>query len=299
VCKDLNIPVIQTLHNYRLLCPSATLYRDGKLCEECLGKLTPWPGVVHKCYRQDPLASAAVGVMITAHELIGTWRGVVDRYIALTEFAHRMLAKNGIPGHKIVVKPNYLDPDPGAKQGLGDYALFVGRLSPEKGGRTLLDGWRRLKTPVPLVILGEGLCGPEVMAVCTEVPSIQWLGQMAKNKVIELMKRARFLVLPSECYESFPLALVEAFGCALPLVASALGAMGELVNDGRTGLTFRASDPGDLAAKVDWAWSHPREMEQMGREARIEFEAKYTASANYEALLAIYNQVLLSKLVVN
>jgi glycosyltransferase involved in cell wall biosynthesis len=295
VCKDLGIPVIQTLHNYRLLCPSATLYRDGKVCEECLGKLVPWPGVVHKCYRQDRMATAVVGIMITTHELVGTWRGVVDRYIALTEFSRRKLAENGIPGHKIVVKPNFLDPDPGAKQGPGEYALFVGRLSPEKGVRTLLDGWRRLKTPVPLVILGEGPCEPDVIAACKEVPSIQWSGQMAKDKVIETMKRARFLVLPSECYESFPLALVEAFGCALPLVASDLGAMGELVDDGRTGLTFRASDPDDLVAKVDWAWSHPWEMEQMGREARSEFEAKYTASANHEALLAIYNQVLLSK----
>lgn len=294
VCKDLNIPVIQTLHNYRLLCPSATLYRDGKVCEECLGKLVPWPGVMHKCYRQDRLASAAVGVMITVHDLIGTWRSVVDRYIALTEFARRKAAENGIPGHKIVVKPNYLDPDPGAKQGSGEYALFVGRLSPEKGVRTLLDGWRRLKIPVPLVIVGEGPCRPEVIATSAEVPSIQWLGQMAKDKVIESMKRARFLVLPSECYESFPLALVEAFGCALPVVASGHGAMGELVDDGRTGLTFRASDPGDLAEKVDWAWSHSFEMEQMGREARSEFEVKYTASANYDALLAIYNQVLLS-----
>jgi glycosyltransferase involved in cell wall biosynthesis len=293
VCKDLGIPVIQTLHNYRLLCPSATLYRDGKVCEECLGKLVPWPGVVHKCYRQDRLASAAVGAMITTHELIGTWRGVVDRYIALTEFARRKLSENGIPGHKIVVKPNFLDPDPGAKQGHGEYALFVGRLSPEKGVRTLLDGWRRLNTPVPLVIVGEGPCGPDVIAACDEIPSIQWLGRIAKDKVIEAMKRARFLVLPSECYESFPLALVEAFGCAVPLVASNLGAMGELVDDGRTGLTFRPSDPDDLAAKVDWAWSHPWEMEQMGREARGDFEAKYTASANRRALLAIYNQVLL------
>lgn len=294
-CKDLNIPVVQTLHNYRLLCPAATLYRDGKVCEECLGKLVPWPAVVHKCYRQDSLASAAVGVMITAHDMLGTWKNMVDRYIALTEFARRKLAENGVPGHKIVVKPNYLDPDPGAKKGAGEYALFVGRLSPEKGIRTLLEGWRRLKTPVPLVILGDGPCQSEVTAACVGSSSIQWLGRMAKEVVIEAMKRARFLVLPSECYENFPLVLVEAFGCALPLVASAHGAVGELVDEGRTGITFDASDPNDLAAKVDWAWSYPRQMERMGCEARAEFETKYTASANYETLLGIYNQVLNSK----
>jgi glycosyltransferase involved in cell wall biosynthesis len=294
VCRDLHIPVVQTLHNYRLLCPSATLYRDGKVCEECLGKLVPWPGVVHKCYRQEVLASAAVAAMIATHEAIGTWRGAVDRYIALTDFGRRKLAENGIPEHKIVVKPNYVDPDPGAKQGFGDYALFVGRLSSEKGVRTLLDGWRRLTAPVPLIILGDGPCQRDVIAACREVPSIQWLGWTARVNVIEAMKRARFLVLPSECYESFPLALVEAFGCALPVVASALGALGELVDNRRTGLTFRASDPSDLAAKVSWAWSCPSEMARMGERARREFEAKYTASANYEVLLAIYNEVLTS-----
>jgi glycosyltransferase involved in cell wall biosynthesis len=291
-CRDLNIPVIQTLHNYRLLCLSATLYRDGKVCEECLGRVIPLPGIVHKCYRHDRLASAAVGAMITTHELIGTWRNQVDCYIALSEFARRKLAENGIPGHKIVVKPNCVDPDPGAKQGSGEYALFVGRLSPEKGIRTLLDGWRRLKMRVPLVIVGEGPCAPDVIGASAEVSSIQCLGQMTKDKVIETMKCARFLVLPSECFENFPLALVEAFSCALPVVASRLGAVGELMEDGRTGLTFRGSDPGDLAAKVEWAWSHPCEMEEMGREARREYEAKYTAAANYQALLAIYKQVL-------
>jgi glycosyltransferase involved in cell wall biosynthesis len=230
--------------------------------------------------------------MISTHELMGTWRNVVDRYIALTQFARHKLAENGIPGHKIVVKPNYVDPDPGAKDGLGEFALFVGRLSPEKGIRTLLNGWRRLKTPVPLLILGEGPCEAEVVSATKEMPCVRWLGWMDKSDVIELMKRSRFLVLPSECYESFPLTLVEAFGCALPLVASELGAMGELVENGRTGLTFRAGDAGDLAEKAQWAWGHPIEMSAMGRQARGEFEAKYTAGANYEALLKIYSEVL-------
>jgi len=292
VCRDLDIPVVQTLHNYRLLCLSATLYRDGKVCEECLDKMAPWPGVVHKCYRHDRLASAAVGVMITTHDLIGTWRNMVDRYIALTEFSRRKLTENGIPENKIVVKPNYVDPDPGAKHGRGEFALFVGRLSREKGIRTLLDGWRKLKMSVPLVILGEGLCEEDVAEARAEMPCIQMSGWKEKDKVIETMKRARFLVLPSECYESFPLAIAEAFGCGLPLVASSIGSIAELVDDGRTGLTFRPGDAQDLAAKVEWAWTHPGEMEEMGRHARGEFESKYTASTNYEALSAIYTRVL-------
>jgi len=292
VCKELDIPVVQTVHNYRLLCPSATLYRDGKVCEKCLGKVVPWPAIVHKCYRQDALASAAVGAMIATHDMIGTWKTAVDCYIALTNFARHKLAENGIPEHKIVVKPNYLDPDPGGKHEVGDYALFAGRLSAEKGVRTLLEAWRRMTTPVPLIILGDGPCDPEVAAASAEMPRIQRLGWLPRDKVIETMKRARFLVLPSECYESFPLSLVESFACALPPVAASLGALGELVKDCSTGLHFRAGDAEDLASKVEWAWTHPDEMGRIGREARLEYKAKYTASANYAALLAIYDRVL-------
>lgn len=291
-CREFGAPVVQTLHNYRLLCPSATMYRDGHVCEECLGKLVPWPGVLHKCYRDDRLASAAVGAMISTHEIAGTWRNLVDRYIALTEFARRKFAANGIPEHKIALKPNYVDPDPGAKTESGGYALFVGRLSPEKGIRTLLEGWKRLKASVPLLILGEGPCEAEVLAARRERPCIQWLGWTDKPGVIDAMKRARFLVLPSECYESFPLALVEAFGCALPVVAAALGSLQELVCEGQTGITFRASDPGDLARRIDWAWTHPDEMTEMGRQARNEFESKYTAPKNHEILIGIYEEAL-------
>jgi glycosyltransferase involved in cell wall biosynthesis len=292
LCKDLGVPVVQTLHNYRLWCPSANFYRDRHVCEECVGKLVPWPGVLHKCYRQDRLASAAVGAMIAAHDWIGTWSRAVDRFIVLTEFARRKVSANGIPADKITVKPNYFEPDPGPKQERGEYALFVGRLSAEKGIQTLLEGWRRLRIEVPLLILGEGPCGPEVVSACGEVAQMRWLGQMTKIKVVEAMKSARFLVLPSECYENFPLALVEAFACGLPVIASNLGGLAELVDDGRTGLTFRASDPDDLAEKITWAWRHEWELDQMGREARREFELKYTASANRDTLLGVYRQVL-------
>jgi glycosyltransferase involved in cell wall biosynthesis len=291
-CREFDVPVVQTLHNYRLLCPSATLYRDGQVCEECLGKLVPWPGVLHKCYRQDRLASAAVGTMISAHEFMGTWRNLVDRYIGLSEFARQKLAQNGIPEQKIVVKPNYVDPDPGAKKESGEYALFVGRLSPEKGIRTLLESWRRLKVSIPLLILGEGPCEGEVSAATRERPCIQWHGWTDKTGVIDAMKGARFLILPSECYESFPLALVEAFGCGLPVVASALGSLRELVDEGRTGVTFRASDPEGLARRIEWAWTHTGEVMEMGCQARLEFESKYTAQRNYQALLGIYGDVL-------
>jgi glycosyltransferase involved in cell wall biosynthesis len=132
------VPVVQTLHNYRLLCPNALFFREGRVCEDCLGKAFPWPGVAHACYRESRPASGTVAAMLFAHRTLGTWKGAVDLYVALTEFARRKFVEGGLPSEKIVVKPNFVDPDPGMGQGRGDYVLYVGRLSKEKGLDTLL-----------------------------------------------------------------------------------------------------------------------------------------------------------------
>ncbi len=149
------VPVVQTLHNYRLLCPNALFYRDGQVCEDCLGKAVPWPGVVHACYRESRASSGAVATMLTAHRAIGTWKKAVDMYVALTEFARQKFVQGGLPAEKIVVKPNFIEPDPGSGEGRGHYALFVGRLSQEKGVDTLLAAWEQLGEKVPLKIVGD------------------------------------------------------------------------------------------------------------------------------------------------
>ena len=290
-CREAGVPVVQTLHNYRLVCPGALLMRDGRVCEDCLGKVVPWPGVVHGCWRGLQMQTAVVAGMLTVHRLLRTWQEQVDVYIALTEFARRKFIEGGLPADRIVVKPNFVHPDPGGRGAPGRYALFVGRLSPEKGLGTLLKAWQSLKE-IPLKVVGDGPLREQVQAFAAGYGAVEVLGRRPHHEVIALMKGARCLVFPSECYENFPMSVAEAFACGVPVIASRLGAMAEIVEEGRSGLLFEPGDAEDLAAKMEWAWAHPRELAEMGREARREYEEKYTAERNYERLMAIYHRVL-------
>lgn len=298
-CRDAGVPVVQTLHNYRLVCPAATFFRDGAVCEDCLGKAVPRPGVRHGCYRGSRAATAAVAAMLGAHRALGTWRDKVDVYIALSEFVRQKLVAAGLPAEKVVVKPNFVHPHPRSFRsaqaappfGPAEYALFVGRFWPEKGVRTLLAAWKRL-ADIPLNLIGDGPEHVEMKTLAATVDTIRFRGWLPRDRTLTALKRARFLVFPSEWYECFPMTILEAFACGVPVIASRLGAMAEIVADGRTGLHFTAGDAADLAAKVEWAWTHPHEMEAMGRAARAEFEAKYTAARNYEMLMHIYERAV-------
>jgi glycosyltransferase involved in cell wall biosynthesis len=288
--KAEGVPVVMTLHNYRLLCVNAFLFRQGQVCEACLGRL-PWRGALYGCYRESRAASAVVAGMITLHRALGTWN-LVDRFIALTEFARQKFIEGGFPPKKISVKPNFVHPDPGPGEGRGGYALFVGRLSPEKGLGTLLMAWERLGGKVPLKIVGDGPLAPEVQEAQKRIPGVEWLGRKAPEEVYALMGEAAFLVFPSEWYETFGRVAIEAFAKGTPVLAAHIGAVGEVTEDGRTGLNFRPGDPEDLAAKVEWLLAHPNELARMRKEARAEYEAKYTAEQNYAQLMAIYHEVL-------
>ncbi|MCH8028475.1 MAG: glycosyltransferase [Candidatus Dadabacteria bacterium] len=292
-CQKVGVPVVQTLHNYRVFCPKATFYRDGHVCEDCLGRSLLWPGVLHACYRGSRMQTSVVAIMLTFHRMLKTWQRQVDIYIALTEFAKQKFIEGGIPAKKIFVKPNFVFPDPGMRDGDGDYVVFAGRLSPEKGIITLLRTWQSLKG-IPLKIVGYGPLIEEVKVFVQtrKLEDIEILGQCANEEVIALMKGARFLVFPSEWYETFGRVVVEAFACGVPVVASRLGAMEEIVGDKRTGLHFEPGNPEDLAVKVEWAWTHPKEMQNMGYAARAEYEAKYTAERNYKLLMEVYLKVI-------
>ena len=310
-CREAGVPVVQTLHNYRLLCPAATFRQNGSICEKCVtGGLSN--GVLHGCYRGSRAATAATALMLGAHRWLGTWSEAVDCYIALTEFSRRKFIEGGLPAEKIVVKPNFVAPDPleGCSGGVPiadsitadgahrpplqeGYTLYVGRLSHEKGVRTLLRAWQ--KTSIPLRVVGDGPLRQELESDASSLglPQVCFHGHLTSDQLMPMIKRARFLIFPSEWYEGMPRVILEAFACGVPVIASRLGAMQEIVADGHTGLHFTAGDADDLAAKVAWAWTRPEEMQAMGRAARAEYETKYTAERNYQMLMGIYAKAIL------
>jgi glycosyltransferase involved in cell wall biosynthesis len=290
-CRKENVPVVQTLHNYRLLCSGGNFYRSGKPCEDCItGKF--WQGVVHGCYRNSRLETVPVATMLTVHHAKKTWTRMVDCYIVLTEFSRGRYVEAGFPEHQIVVKPNFVDPDPGKRTSAGSYALFVGRLDLEKGVPTLLKAWLQMPNHRSLRIGGDGYCRSEVEDFTRVYTNVEFLGWLPRHRVVEEMKGASFLVFPSQWYENLPLAIIEAYACGLPVIASRLGAMQELVEHGRTGLLFRAGDVDDLARTMELAFEQPEYMIRLGDQARAEYEAKYTAAANYRQLTEIYRQVI-------
>lgn len=287
--KSQGVPVVQTLRNYRLLCPNGLFFRQGKVCEDCLGQAVPLPGVIHGCYRESRLASSAVVTMLTVHRLMQTWLEMVDVYIALSEFARAKFIQGGFPPNKIIVKPNFVNPDPGIGEGKGGYALYVGRLSVEKGLDTLLNAWEHLGKQLPLKIVGNGPLSAQVIAATEKFVGVEWLGRQPMTEVYRLMGEAKMLIFPSKWYETFGRVALEAFAKGTPVIAANIGAIAELVDHGRTGLHFRPGDYEDLVAQVEFALAHPQQLNQMRRQVRVEFESKYTAKENYRQLMEIYN----------
>ena len=292
-CRDASVPVVQTLHNYRLLCPGWSLSRDGRVCEECLDDGL-WRSVWHGCYRGSMVMTAAVAMMLQVHRAKGTWQRSVDGYVALTNFAKDKFIQGGLPASTIHVKPNFLDSDPGERTSAGRPLLFVGRLSAEKGVETLLKAWQQLSQSIPLVIVGDGPLRQslETAVAVRRIPNITFKGWLSRAEIFAALKNASALIVPSVCYEGFPMTIVEAFACGTPVIGSDLGGVQEIVKDGRSGLHFAAGDENDLARKVEWAWTHPEALVAMGKAARNQFEQFYTAETNYKCLLEIYEKAM-------
>jgi glycosyltransferase involved in cell wall biosynthesis len=287
-CRDAGVPVVQTLHNYRLLCPGATFYRNNAFCDRCLdGSLMN--SVMHGCYRGSRAATAVTAAMLGIHRLRNTWSERVDQYIALTEYGRRMFIRGGLPARKMTVKPNFLPNDPGPREGLGTYAAFVGRLSPDKGLRTLLAAWKQLPG-IPLMIAGDGPLRAELEeeAGRAGLTHVVFKGHLSKADTLATMRGARFLVFPSEWPEGFPMTIAESFACGVPVLSSDIGGLPEIVSPGRTGFLFRAGDPGHLAQTALHAWNDSEATVALGRAARAEYLARYTADRNYRQLLDIY-----------
>jgi len=292
-CRNARVPVVQSIHNYRLICPAATLWRDGSICEECVDHSLV-RSIQHACYRKSRPASAVLAMALAVHRGWGTYAGLVDRYIALTEFSRAKLIAGGLPEERISVKSNFVEPDPGVREGLGDHALFAGRLTAEKGVHTLLDAWKRLGPDVPLRIAGDGpLRDALARRIDTEgITGATLLGSLPREALMRELRGARILVFPSEWYEGMPMAILEAFACGVPTIASRLGGMQEMIDDGKNGLLVAPADPEGLAAKLRWAFGRETELAALGRAARAKYEARHTAAANCTRLIDIYRQAI-------
>jgi glycosyltransferase involved in cell wall biosynthesis len=287
-CSARNIPVVHTLHNFRMMCANALLLREGKVCEKCVTG-SPYWAVVHRCYRESTVGSLAVARMIGAQRRWKTWHEQVSLFIVPSRFARAKFIEAGVPENRISIKPNFI-PDPGvhnqvlSKQRTG--VLYVGRLSQEKGLRTLIEAWRDLT--IPLRIAGDG---PQMDELRDTAPdSVALLGRLTSEQVYAEMARAALLVMPSNCFEGLPVTLIEALACGLPVAASRIGALQEVVLEGKTGRTFEPGNAIDLTRTMRSMLADPDGLADMSRAARTCYEENYTAATNLEMLLAIYRK---------
>jgi glycosyltransferase involved in cell wall biosynthesis len=292
-CLDADVPVVQTLHNYRLLCPKAIPFRNGQICEDCFDRVVPWSGVLHGCYRNSHIQTASVAAMLGVHHWQGTWHKRVAAYIALSDFQKQVFVRSGLPEERFFVKPNFVfGSDLPVDSTRGDFALFVGRLSEEKGVEVLLDAYLQHHIPIPLKIIGDGPSHAALVAKAAGLPHVTFLGQQDATVVAQMMQRAQFLVFPSIWYEGFPLTIAEAYACKLPTIASNLGTMSEIVLDGVTGMHFESGNAADLASKILWAIAHPQVLTTMGESAYQIYQNYYTPQANYHQLIQIYESAI-------
>jgi glycosyltransferase involved in cell wall biosynthesis len=291
-CQEMNIPVVQTLHNYRLICAGALLARNGQPCEDCVGR-SPWKGVLHGCYRNSKAATAGTAAMLQFNRLRGSYESDVDSYIALTEFARGRFIRGGLPADKLVVRSNYMLDVPAVGTGNGGYALYAGRLTAEKGVQTLVRAWRDISC-LPLKIVGDGALRPALeMEAKLGGGHIEFLGFRPRTEVAELMRGAVLAVIPSECYEgAFPLAAIEALATGTPVVASALGGLDEVIAVPDNGTKFIAGHAHSLQAAVLSLLQDPTALRQARINNRRLFEQRFAPERALSTLTDLYERLL-------
>ncbi len=293
--RALGPATVQTLHNFRITCAGATLLRAGRPCELCVGG-SSLHGVVHRCYRGSLAGSAALAHMIARHRRERTWERHVDRFIALSDFSRDIFARAGVPAERIAVKPNAVnDPAPvaGAPRAgvLRAGVLYVGRLSEEKGAEVLASAARL--TDAAITVVGDG---PLAAGLNSSAPdTFALVGARPRAEARAMIARAAALVVPSICYENFPITVAEAFAAGTPVIASRIGALAEIVEDGRTGWHVAPGDPSELAATIDRALSDPSEAARRGAAARQAYLARYTERAALASLETIYAEAIASR----
>jgi glycosyltransferase involved in cell wall biosynthesis len=282
------VPVVQTLHNYRLLCANGNLLRDGRVCEECVPR-GPWHAVRYGCYRGSRAQTLVWSDATAHHRARDTWRRCVDRFVAPTGFAARKLLAAGLPRERVEVLP-YVLADPGEPAPPGRGAVFVGRLAPEKGVDLLIDAWRE-QGGAPLAIIGSGPGEPALRERARGVPGVRFLGALSHDAVLRALREAAFAVVPSRWYEISPFAAIEALACARPVVAWRGGALAELVDDGRSGLLFDALDAASVARACARLLGDAALVRQLGAGAREDYLERHAPEAGLARRERLYAAV--------
>jgi len=301
-CRESGAATVQTLHNFRLLCANALLLRSGRPCEDCLGR-SPWRGVVRRCYRGSFLASAAVARMMVVNRRQGTWERHVDAFIALTRFSRSKFIAGGLPPGRILIKPNFVEDSgqPASPPSASDVVVYAGRLSEEKGVRTLVSAWARgeLRRYGRLLILGDGPARTSLEDHASSLrlssPNVVFAGKRSASEARQAVANARAVVAPSICFENFPTVLAEAFCCGRPAVVSDLGALAEIVRHGTEGLTVEAGNEAALSGALETILRDGDLADRLGANARAAYLARYSPEQNYQMLMGIYRFAIESR----
>ena len=285
---------VLTLHNYRLMCPAAIPMRNGKVCTECLDRRSAIPAMVHGCYRGSRVATLPLAFSVGLHRALGTWTKQVDAFICLSEFQRELMIEAGLPREKVHVKPNFYPGNPtlAVWAERRPYVVFAGRLTAEKGVINLLRAWQTWGPAAPeLRLVGDGDLRAELERMAEGLP-VHFLGQLQADRAQAEIANARLQILPSEWFEGFPMVVREAFAFGTPSAVSNIGPLPSIVEHRKSGIVFEPANPQSLLHEVRTAWEEPGLLERLGREARAEFESKYTEEANYAALMEIYRNVV-------
>lgn len=300
--RETGVPSVLTLHNYRLIHPNGYLLDNGKIDERSV-KGSAYGCVADRVYRDSALQTAVVAHMIEYHRRKGTWQEKVDAFICLTDFAREKFIEAGLPPGKLKVKPNFVTDslkelyDGERVQDKDPFYLFVGRISEEKGIRTLLRAWDQLGPSFKnrLIIIGDGPLKSELQQSSRLNNTIEWAGHTDRNDVMEHLLRAKALIFPSEWYEGMPMTILEAFCMGTPVISSNIGSQKEMVTNHHNGLHFQTGDVESLLSKIEYFEQNDALRDELGSAARREYEEKYTPEVNYRKLLDVYEGLLPAK----
>jgi glycosyltransferase involved in cell wall biosynthesis len=294
VVKHSNIPLLKRLENYKFLCLNGLFLRnDFTVCEVCKqGNF--FPGMIHRCYQHRFSSSMGIALAEFIHRRLKTVIKSTDLFLAASQFVKGKFVEAGFPGDKIVVHPNFIDFEPlTAVVSPGNYAVYLGRLSKEKGLLTLLKAFKNLPE-LPLKILGEGPMEEELLeyARLHHMKNVSFEGFIDGNLKREMLKKALFLVFPSECYESFGYTIIEGYACGVPVAASDIGGARELVQEGNTGFLFEVGNPDDLQKQISLMMADRQRLMKMKENALQRAKTLYTKETGYQNLCKIFKKLI-------